>query len=299
MTPLDRRDLLQGAAWGLAATLLSRPGAAEEQGSAQESARPGKIIDTNVSLQQWPFRRLPLDSPDALAEKLKSLGIAQAWAGSFEGLLHRDLAGVNSRLATACREHHGLLVPFGSVNVTLPDWEEDVRRCHAEHHMPGIRLHPNYHGYQLDDPRFDRLLALAAERNLLVQLAVSMEDRRTQHPLLQVPDVDLSPLPGLLDRFPNVRVLLLNYRPTRASLPSLAARPNVFFDIARVESTDGVPTLVRSLPTGRVVLGSHAPLLVYESVLIKVFESDLNETETVAVLGGNAKALLAAGKEVR
>ena len=99
------------------------------------------IIDTNVHLFQWPFRRLKYDRTEALVRKLRRHRIAQAWAGSFESVFHKQLDAANRRLVDECREHGGgLLIPIGSVNPVWPDWEEDLRRCHEQYQMRGVRL---------------------------------------------------------------------------------------------------------------------------------------------------------------
>src|SRR5205814_7389946 len=113
------------------------------------------------------------------------------------------LADVNEQLAAACRASDAkLLVPFGSINPQLPDWQDDLRRCHEVHKMPGIRLHPNYHGYTLDAPVVADPLHAADERGLLVQIALSMEDERTQSQLARVPHVDATPLVELVKTLP-------------------------------------------------------------------------------------------------
>lgn len=242
------------------------------------------MIDVNVYLSRWPFRRLTGDEPADLVAGLRRRGVTQAWAGSFDGVFHKDISSANARLAHDCRLHgKGMLIPFGSVNPKLPDWQEDLRRCQEEHRMPGIRLHPNYHGYKLDDPVFAEVLRLAAARRLIVQIAVIMEDERTQHPLMRVPPVDLS----LLRNEPSARLVILNHN--LRELP-----PGVYSDVSMVEGVSGVARLARKISVDRVLFGSNYPLFYFESAALKIREAGFADAERQAILEGNARRLLAA-----
>jgi hypothetical protein len=255
------------------------------------------MIDVNVSLSRWPFRRLVGDEPDGLVASLRKRNVTQAWAGTFDGILHKDLSSANQRLARDCQRYGpGMLVPFGSINPRLPDWQEDLRRCQEEYRMPGIRLHPNYHGYDLKDPAFAELLHLSAAQRLIVQVAASMEDERTQHPLMRVPPVDISPLRGLLKNEPDVRIIVLNSNPLQGSVLAheLAGTGCVDFDISMVESVDGVARLVEAISIQHVLFGSHYPLFYFESALLKVREGGFREAEARTILEENARRLLGA-----
>jgi predicted TIM-barrel fold metal-dependent hydrolase len=253
------------------------------------------MIDTNVYLSRWPTRRLPCDEPAALAAKLKSAGVKSAWAGNFDALLHNDLAAVNARLAAECKSHgEGLLAAFGSVNPLLPDWQEDLRICHEVHKMPGIRLHPNYHGYKLTDAPFAELLAQAAQRGLILQIALRMEDPRTQHRLLTAADVDPTPLVELLPKLPKLRVQLLNslnvLRPD--ALDKLIAAGNLFVEISALEGIGGIANLLKHVTLERVLFGSHFPFFAWEAAQLKLQESELAELQRAAILRDNAIKLL-------
>ncbi len=234
------------------------------------------------------------DDTSVLVAMLRDQRVTQAWAGSFDGLLHKDIASVNGRLADQCRRHgRGLLVPFGSINPKLPDWEENLRRCAEEHRMPGLRLHPNYHGYKLDDPDFVRLLRLAAERHLIVQLVLVMEDERMMHPLLRVEPVETAPLADLVKQTPGLRLVLLNALRTLRGQPllDLIAAGEVYVEISMLEGVGGVAMLLGQLPAHRVLFGSHAPLFYFESALLKLKESTLSEQQLRAIRSKNARAL--------
>jgi uncharacterized protein len=257
------------------------------------------IVDTNVYLSRWPFRRVLGDDPAALVAKLRRKGVTQAWAGSFDGMLFKDIAGVNIRLAKDCRTYGpDFLLPFGSINPKLPDWQDDIRRCHEEHRMPGIRLHPNYHGYDFADPDFTELLRLANARALIVQIALCMEDVRTQHPLMRVPPVDVAPLAAAISREPQLRMVLLNCTGLIKlnDLQPVLNAGDVCMDLSMVERVGGVGRLLEQVPAEKVCFGSYYPFFYLESALLKMQESALTEAQQTALLEGNARRLLVAAQ---
>jgi predicted TIM-barrel fold metal-dependent hydrolase len=257
---------------------------------------PAPIIDVNVTLGRWPTRRVPCDAQEALVAKLKSHNVAEAWIGSYDGLFHNDLSAVNSRLAAACRAESTIqLRPFGEINPLAPDWEAELRRCAETHRMPGIRLHPNYHGYSLDDPNFRRILQAAAERKLIVQLAVLMEDARMMHPLMRVPPVDLRPLAAAVAQAAGLKLILLNALTTASradQLDRLLDAGEVYVEIAMLEGVGGIESLLRDVPLERILFGSHAPSLYFESAVLKLQESALPAGHIRAISCDNARSLI-------
>lgn len=303
---LDRRSFVKAS---LAPSVLSIPaalGMRQARGEPDPAHSPvldPEIIDTNIHLFSWPFRRLKYDRTDILVRKLRRHRIAQAWAGSFEAVLHKQLDAVNRRLVEETRTHgdHRVL-PIGSVNPVWPDWDEDLRRCHEAYRMRGIRLYPAYHGYTLDHSEVARLLDAAARRGLFVQVVIRMEDERVHHPSLVAPVVDAAPLLDLLPRIPEVRLQLLNadtvFRSGR--IASLIERSNIVFDIAAVEGNGGIarlidgghPTYRGRVPLDRLLFGSHAPFFPCESAMWKLFESPLDLQRLDAIMHANARRFL-------
>lgn len=273
---MNRRFFMQSTAAAAATPLMAIDQAMER-------------MDVNFATGPWPFRELPrLDG-----EALKQRGITQAITGSLEALLTRDIAAVNARLASACKQSGGVMLPAGTLHPRLPAWREDLRRCREEHGMKVIRLHPNYHGYQLDEPLFAEMLDAILEAGLAVQITAQMEDQRTQHPLVQVAPVDLKPLHELLQARPKARVMVLN---ANAAMVTTALRgcASLWLDCAMVEGVGGLENMLKAWPVEKFCLGTHAPFFYPESSLLKLVESELSVAQMTSVTVANTKAFLAA-----
>jgi predicted TIM-barrel fold metal-dependent hydrolase len=308
MKPFNRRRFLKSSLLSAAAVSLADAPplpaqTAARTGAGVSSSKAPRIIDTNVNLFDWPFRALKYRETKALVAKLKKHRVVEAWAGSFEALLAKDMSGVNTRLAAECRRHGaGFLIPFGSVNLAWPDWEEDLRRCHEVHKMPGLRIYPGYQPFDLDHPGMGPLVKMTSERSLVLQVVFGMEDPRVHHPIIRVSPVTFAPLLKAVARAPNAKVQLLHFPgQTRGDeLSEFMGRPNTLMDISRLEGNGAVGRLLGSItglpsarvPVERIAFGSHAPYFPVETAILKLIESPLSAQQIQAILHDNARRLL-------
>jgi uncharacterized protein len=308
-TPYSRRRFISTVSGGsisaaVAAVLPSEAFAASQQAVDDVP----NITDTNVHLFQWPFRRLKFGNTPALVEKLRKHRITQAWAGSYESLFTKSVDLTNARLAKECRENgKGMLVPFGTVNPEWPDWEEDLRRCHEVHKMPGIRLYPGYHSFDLNHPEFARLITAAAKRGMIVQIVGDMDDTRVQHPIVETREFKFEPLVDIVKNNPAAQVQLLNWNlyVNDELLKKLVTETNVSLDIAWLESVGAIGRAIEGngwegpqtpVPVERFLFGSNAPLFPVEASTIKLFESPLTLQQMKSVMNENAGKLLKLAK---
>lgn len=287
---IDRRLFLKHTVAVTAACGFARPLTA--------SATPTRnsITDTHIYLGHWPHQTLTSDNPTKLVAQLRESGVSQAWTGNFDGLFHKDVAAVNDRLAASCAQlGDGMLIPFGTINPNLPDWEDDIRRCHESFHMPGVRLHPNYHGYRLDDPRFSRILELTAARGLIVQIVAWVEDER--HFLLSplTTNVDLKPLADKAAAFPTAKILVSGSDSSKdaETLGRLSRHKQLYFDCTRAKDSLDIRRLVGAATVDQVVFGSGASLHDLGLSVARLQAAKLSDSDWKLVTSKNAIRLQA------
>jgi predicted TIM-barrel fold metal-dependent hydrolase len=311
MKRTNRRSFLKHSILGAAAVSFQGAQTSSEQTAARNAPAAGSstspgIIDTNVNLFNWPFRALKYRDTKALVAKLRKHRVIEAWAGSFEALFSKDMNGINERLAAECREKApGFLIPFGSVNLAWPDWQEDVRRCHEVHKMPGLRIYPGYQPFDLDHPGMENLVKMTSERGLVLQVVFGMEDPRVHHPIINVGPVSYTALLKAVKGTPNAKVQLLHFDGAirGEGLAQFLKQTNAVMDISRLEGNGAVGRVLGAVqgsspapvPVERILFGSHAPYFPLETAILKLIESPLDAQQLKTIMQDNARRLLPRG----
>ncbi len=252
--------------------------------------------------------------PDSLAGRaITALEAACPWQavgdGTVAGLLaSMDAAGVDISavfaIATKPDQVEGIfrwceairsirIEPFPSVHPETPDCDKWIARI-AEAGFKGIKLHPMYQEFAIDEPRMDRLYAACRDVGIIVafhcgrDIGYPPEDDRAS----------AARLANMLPRWPKLRVICSHmggWREWDAAHEYLLGAPNVWLDTSfslEELGTERAVKMMRRHGAGRVVFGTDWPWRSQSDSLAFLHGLGLSEAEEQSVRGGSAAKLL-------
>ena len=271
------------------------------------------IVDFHT--HQFPDK-IAAKTVEMLAEKLKDTsGVSPCTDGTA--------AGLSEKLTEACVDL-GVVLPV----VTRPGQFDTVNECAAELHaayprlisfggihpddgdipghvakiaalgLKGIKIHPDYQGVMIDDPRYIRIAKEALSHGLMLVTHAGVDDGvpgETHCP----PDCAAKFLDAVYGgREPEKPMIVFAHgggnRMFNDVLTHLAGR-NVYFDLSYIccyVDADTVMRLIRRHGAERILFGSDCPWGDPAGTIAFIRSLPLTEAEKRAILGENAARAL-------
>lgn len=250
--------------------------------------------------------------PDKIAQRaIEKLaftagGLTPSFDGTADGLramlIASDAKGVLLPIATrpenqrsindwAATQRDERLICFGSVHPMAPDALDELDRLYALG-LRGIKLHPEYQNFAVDDARFKPLWRKAARLGLITVFHAGL-DMAYLPPCGCSPEALSRALPAF-DGAPVVAAHMGGYMQWESVLSTLCGLP-VYLDTAYCQSRAIVPLCQRIIErhgVDKILLGSDAPWSTPLSERAFVGTLGLTPAEQQNVCTNNAMRLL-------
>ncbi len=250
-----------------------------------------------AAIRRWFAERSPwvLDHPTepaAVAATLRAAGVERFVFCSYAHKpgMARDL---NAWLAATSRELGGYGLPLATVHLDDPDPAGDLRAAFDDGCI-GLKVHEDVQQLALDDPRFDPVLAVVAEREGFVLVHVG--------PVPWHADTNDGPgrIAAVLARHPRLRVVVAHFGvPDSAAYVALMPTvPNLFLDTTMAFAhgspmEGGIAADLVEAAAANIVFGTDYPNMpyAYDGDRRGLEALDLRPATLRAILSENARRL--------
>ncbi|MEK7405259.1 MAG: amidohydrolase family protein [Acidobacteriota bacterium] len=255
------------------------------------------MIDVNAYLGHFAFRQLRHNTAAGLLRLMDSRRIERAVVSSASAITYRNAQSGNEEVAAEVKAQSDRLLAFAVISPFYAGWQDDLKACHEEFGMKGLRLYPRWHNYRLSDPACLELVNAAAERKMVVSIPIRVEDRRQRSWLVDVPDVELEEIAGLVKACPRAQFILVNgtgFVGSALGRKQSGLPANYFIEISRLAAVlaNEIGQLVTNLGAERVVFGTGMPFNYPDPAVLKLEVLEASEDVKDAIRRRNAAKLL-------
>ena len=255
------------------------------------------IVDVNAYLGHFAFRRLRHNTAATLLALMDSRKIDKAVVSSASAITYRNAQAGNEEVAAEVRDHSDRLIPYAVINPFYVGWQDDLKICHEQFGMMGLRLYPKWHNYQLSSPCCRELVDAATERGMAISIPIRVEDNRQRSWLLNVPDVPLEEIAELVKACPKARFILLNgigYTRSPLGRKDNGLPSNYAIELSRLSAVlaNELGRLITNLGAERLMFGTGMPFNYPDPALVKLEVLDAGEPEKEKIRSQNAMTWL-------
>jgi len=247
------------------------------------------MIDVNVHTGSWPFQRFPFDSLEALADHLAAEQISIGYVSHLGCVLYADPDVYNRELIEGCRNVEPLR-PVPVINPHLNGWRQNLA-AYLDEGVRAVKIIPSFHNFRLYSRPVFELIEALEDDGLRLMIQMRYEDERERYFALNVYGPKVDQVVKLANRFAGTEILCLNaYLPEAREFGKRTS--NILVDIAFAEWLLTMNLMLEDLAPERVVFGSHSPLLVTRSAVMKLMESEISDKIKRQIASTNAKRFL-------
>ncbi|MEM2561422.1 MAG: amidohydrolase family protein [Candidatus Bathyarchaeia archaeon] len=249
------------------------------------------IADVNAFLGDWPFRSLRGDV-NSLLKLMAKCKVDVAFVSSLNAIFYKDLEEANLRLWHNLKGVRAL-IGVCTINPSFPESIEHLDKCVSEMGMVGVKIHPNYHGYSLEDNSVNQFFEECSKKDVPVIVPLRIQDERIHHPSSKVPPIPVAQIISTAKRNPSLKVIVCNARSNEINEIFTKANDlkNLYVVFSWVQSLNFIEKMVKKVGCDRMLWGSNFPLNYIEPTLHQIIESNIENSEKEKILSENAKKI--------
>ncbi|HHV63149.1 MAG TPA: amidohydrolase [Firmicutes bacterium] len=183
------------------------------------------------------------------------------------------------------------ILSFGSMHPDSADWRDEVRRI-VDYGLKGVKFHPDYQGFYVDEPRMFPIYEALCAADLVILFHAGI-DIGLPEPCHCTPER----LRRVIDRFPGgkwVAAHMGGWRRWDEVETHLVGQP-LYFDTSYSYPWLGASRmrdLILAHGVHRILFGTDSPWADQSKAITEIHDLGLAPEEERALLGGNAAALL-------
>ena len=249
-----------------------------------------RIIDAHAHLGPTGTFLIPTPDAASMVAMMDRLGIDRTLLASHLAI-SCDFARGNDLTAAAVRAYPDRLYGYVVVNARYPEEVEgELRRGLDQLGLQGIKLHPNFQGYCVDDPALASVWRCAEERGIPVLVHTWDRD----------PNCRPSFFAPLAEAHPTVPFILGHSGGTPTGVREAVAvareHPNIYLDICgSLLTSNELEWMVAEVGAERVLFATDVPWLDPRFELGRLAYARLSVEEQRLILGENIARLLGWG----